>query len=204
MKLSTSGFTGILTACLIFTVLVLPLSNLEAILASPSPPKELPPLLPINVKLATSGFTEPKGIGSQALLTVNITSSVNVSNVVLQISLSKAYEVWSSSGIKVVSGSTSWSGDLVADTPVIINVIINATEIGYGKIVAEAIWPDRPSVYLASIDHDLSDAVGIVVLQNEILVFDDYCGILPSVYPPDFNPPIFPAPSNVTGPLPYP
>jgi hypothetical protein len=157
-------------------------------LGSPSPPKELPPLLPINVKLTISGFTEPKGIGSQALLTVSITSSVNASNVVLQLSLSKACEVWASSGIKVVSGVTSWSGDLIADVPVIINVVVNATEIGYGRIVAEATWDGLFSVYLSSREYGLRDIVGIIVLENEILVFEDYYGVLPIVFPPGFNP----------------
>lgn len=190
MRLLISGLAGILTACLIFTALVLPRSNLEMMLGSPSPPKELPPLLPINVKLAISGFTEPKGIGSQALLTVSITSSVNASNVVLQLSLSKACEVWASSGIKVVSGVTSWSGDLIADVPVIINVIVNATEIGYGRIVAEATWgwDGLSSAYLISREYGLRDIVGIVVLEDEILVFEDYYGVLPIVFPPGSNP----------------
>jgi hypothetical protein len=176
-----------------------------------SPSKSLP-VSPINVRLITSGFTEPRGVGSQALLIINVTSSVDAANVSLKISIRKAYEDWPSQGIELISGFTSWKGDLLANVSVIFNpfATINVTQIGYGRIVAEVTWYDSSSNW----EHYSRDQLGIVVLEDEVLVIEDLGGVLPDPFPPGSNPilptipPDFngtlPNPPNMTGSLPCP
>jgi len=196
MRLLISGLAGVGVACLIFTALVLPRSNLEMMLGSTR--TDLP-LSPINVRLTISGFTEPWGIGSQALLTINVTSSVKAVNVVFKISLRKAYEDWPSQGLELISGNTTWNGDLLANVSIIMSVKVNATQIGYGRIVAEVTWYDSSSEY----EYYSVDQLGIVILEDEILVIEDLGGNLPHLFPPGSNPtPPWPSPppENFTGP----
>jgi len=165
-----------------------------------SPSKSLP-VSPINVRLVTSGFTEPRGVGSQALLIINVTSSVDAANVSLKISIRKAYEDWPSQGIELISDFTSWEGDLLANVSVIFNpfATVNVTQIGYGRIVAEVTWYDSSSNW----EHYSLDQLGIVVLEDEILVIEDVGGNLPYLLPPGSNPiPPWPSPipENFTGP----
>ena len=201
-KLAISGIAGVVIASLIITsVEMTPWSSLEMMLGFP---QVHIPASPIIVRLTISGFTEPRGIGSQALLTVNVTSSVNASNVVLQISLFKAHEIWSSKGIDLISENAAWNENLLANVPVIINALINATEIGYGRIVAEAIWYDSSSEH----EYYSVDKLGIVVLEDEIVVIEDLGGALPLMFPPGYNPPIIPEPTDLNStkipPLPPP
>jgi ABC-type uncharacterized transport system YnjBCD permease subunit len=198
MRLIISGLAGVIAACLVFSALILSRSDLEMMLGSPS---NSLPVSPINVRLTTSGFTEPRGIGSQALLTINVTSSVDAANVSLEISIRKAYEDWPSQGIELVSGFTSWKGDLLANVSAIFNpfALVNVTQIGYGRIVAEVTWYDSSSNW----EHYSLDQLGIVVLEDEILVVEDLGGVLPYFLPPGSNPMPpwpFPIPENFTGP----
>jgi hypothetical protein len=201
MRLIISGLVGVIAACLIFSTLVLSRSNLEMMLGSPS---NSLPVSPINVRLITSGFTEPRGVGSQALLIINVTSSVDAANVSLKISIRKAYEDWPSQGIELISGFTSWKGDLLANVSVIFNpfAAINATQIGYGRIVAEVTWYDSSSNW----EHYSLDQLGIVVLEDEVLVIEDLAGVLPALFPPGSNPtpPTIPPDFNATLPNPLP
>jgi len=205
MKLIISGLVGVIAACLIFSTLVLSRSSLETILGYPGYPRNSLPVSPINVKLITSGFTEPRGVGSHALVIVNVTSSVDAANVSLKISIRKAYEEWPSQGIELISGFTSWKGDLLANVSVIFNpfATVNVTQIGYGRIVAEVTWYDSSSNW----EHYSLDQLGIVVLEDEILVVEDLAGVLPHFLPPGFNltPPPIPPDFNATLPnFPYP
>ena len=204
MRLIIAGLAGIIAACLIFSTLVLSQPSLEMMLGYRSPSR-LPPASPINVKLITSGFTEPRGVGSQASVIVNVTSSVDAANVSLEISIRKAYEDWPSQGIEpVIFSVTSWKGDLSANVSIVIPfATINATQIGYGRIVAEVTWYDFSSNW----EHFSYDQLGIVVLEDEILVVEDLAGVLPHFFPPGFNPilPTIPPDFNATLPnLPYP
>jgi len=198
MRLIISGLAGVIAACLIFSTLVLSRSNIEMMLGAPNSSL---PVSPINVRLITSGFTEPRGVGSQALVTVNVTSSVDAANVSLKISIRKAYEDWPSQGIEPLIGSvTSWNGDLSANVSVIIPfATVNATQIGYGRIVAEVTWYDSSSHW----EHYSLDQLGIVVLEDEILVVENIGGALPYMFPPGSNltlPWPSPIPENFTGP----
>jgi len=199
MRLIIAGSAGVIAACLIFSALIFSRPDLQTMLGYP---RNNLPVSPINVRLIASGFTEPRGIGSQALLIINVTSSVDAANVSLKISIRKAYEDWPSQGIELISGFTSWKGDLLANIPVIFNPFptINVTQIGYGRIVTEVTWYDSSSNW----EHYSYDQLGIVVLEDEVLVVEDLAGVLPHFLPPGFNltlPPDF----NVTfPPLPYP
>jgi len=203
MRLIISGLAGIIAACLIFSTLALSRPSLEMMLGFP---RNSLPVSPINVKLITTGFTEPLGVGSHALVIVNVTSSVDASNVSLKMSIRKAYEDWPSQGIEpLVFSVTDWKGDLLANVSLIIPfATINATQIGYGRIVAEVTWYDSSSNW----EHFSYDQLGIVVLEDEILVVEDLAGVLPHFFPPGFNltPPFSVSPDfNATLPnLPYP
>ena len=85
------------------------------------------------MRLTISGFTEPRGIGSQALLTINVTSSIDLSNVVLNINLRQAHG-WPSEGIELAGDSMPWNGDMLAGVPVILEMVVNATEVGCGVV----------------------------------------------------------------------
>jgi hypothetical protein len=196
MRLLISGLAGVGVACLVFSALVLSRSNLEMMLGSPR--TDLP-LSPINVRLTISGFTEPRGIGSQALLTINVTSSVEAANVTFEINLSKAYPDWPSQGIELICSNTTWKGNLLATISVVMNAWVNVTQIGYGKIVAAVVWYDPSSNW----EHYSRDQLGIVVLEEEILVIEDLGGNLPHLFPPGSNPtPPWPSPppENFTWP----
>jgi hypothetical protein len=203
MRLIISGLAGVIAACLIFSALFLSRSNLEMMLGSPS---NSLPVSPINVKLTISELTEPRGIGSQASVTINVTSSVDAANISLKISLQKAYEDWPSQGVELISGFTSWKGNLYANVSLIFNsfATINVTQIGYGRIVAEVTWYDSSSNW----EHFSYDQLGIVVLEDEVLVVEDLAGVLLHFFPSGFNPtPPFPVSPdfNATLPnLPYP
>lgn len=201
-KLAVSGIASVLVASLIIASIATAPWCRPAKSGSPGslPDFRFSPISPIIVRLTTSGFTKPRGIGSQGLLSINVTSSVNASNVILQISISKAYEDWSSKGIELVGGATTWDVHLLANVPVIVNIPINATEVGYCRIVAEATWYDSSSNY----EYYSADQLGIVVFEDEILVVEDLGGNLPYLFPPDFQPPIWPEPTDLNWTIPMP
>ena len=199
MRLIIAGLAGAIAACLIFSTLILSRSNLEMMLGFPS---NSLPVSPINVRLIISGFTEPRGVGSQALLIINVTSSVDAANVSLKISIRKAYDDWPSQGIELISGFASWKGDLTANVSVIFNsfATVNVTQIGYGRIVAEATWYDSSSNW----EYYSLDQLGIVVLEDEVLVIEDLGGVLPDLFPPGSNPIPPTIPPDFNGTLPNP
>jgi hypothetical protein len=202
MRLIIAGLAGAIAASLIFSTLILSRPNLEKYWYSPVSDV---PASPIDVRLTISGFTEPRGVGSKALLSINVTSSVDAANVSLEISASKAYDDWPSQGIELMSSLTSWKGNLRANVPMIFNsfATVNVTQIGYGKIVAEATWydPSFSKYKIYSIDQ-----LGIAVLGGEVLVIEDLGGVLPDLFPPGLIPtlPIFPVPPDFNATLPYP
>jgi hypothetical protein len=191
MRSLISALGGIIIAFLIFIALIASKAGLEMRTA---PLPDLEDLSPISVRLTVSGFTEPHGIGSTALLTINITSSIDASKTFVQVRQSKAFEIWSSQGISLVVTNPTWSVDLLANTPVIVQALINATEVGYGRVTVETIWHD------AAADRDLysMDTLGVVVLETEISVFHDIGGALPLAFPPGYDPSSVPEPANIS------
>jgi hypothetical protein len=80
---------------------------------------------------------------------------------------------------------------------------VNVTQIGYGRIVADATWYD-PS--FSKYEVYSIDQLGIAVLEDEVLVIEDLGGVLPYMFPPGLIPtlPIFPVPPDFNATLPYP
>jgi hypothetical protein len=204
MRLIIAGLAGAIAACLIFSTLILSRSNLEEMLGYTSTRVDVP-ASPIDVRLTISGLTEPRGVGSKALLSISVISRIDAANVSLKISVSKAYEDWPSQGIELMSSLTSWKGDLTANVSVVFNsfATVNCTQIGYGRIFAEATWydPSFSKCEVCSIDQ-----LGIAVLGDEVLVIEDAYGNLPYMFPPGLIPtlPIFPVSPDLNATLPYP
>jgi len=206
MKLLIAGLAGVVVASLVFTSIVaLPMRRQTATSTSSTYLYGTMLPSPVTVSLFLSNLTQQSGVGSKYELTLVATSNISLSNVTLHIDLSKAEWEWASQGIELVSGDSTWTVNLVANVPVILHAIINATEIGYGKIEATATWPDSTKYSLAW------DAIGIEVLQSKVLTYtlEVPPGMLPPVRPPelDSGPGFIPAgvyPSDVNFTLPYP
>ncbi len=145
-------------------------------------------LSPITVGLSVSGITQPRGVGSQILLTINVTSSIDLSNVVLQVDLSKVSQEWNSTGIELDNGTSSWKVNLLANASVVLNIVIRAREVGYGKLAIEAKAIGYENWVSSVGTGGPVDYLGILVQDHEILVFEDINGVLPQIFPPDFNP----------------
>jgi len=180
-KLAISGIAGVLVACLIITVVVTPWSALLVPSASRAPlVDKIPPPSPVTVRLSISDFAEPKRLGSEANLTVTITSTTNLSNVIISLSISKADALWSSKGIEfdTFGEDIFWIVNLTAGLPITFSVKVKAMEVGYGKLDATARWDGSDLPW---------DVLGIAVYENEILVFEDYLGVLPPLFPPGFQ-----------------
>lgn len=199
------GIAGILLACAIFSAFVMaPWSGLLTAPSAPTPPSQwqLPPASPINIGLVLSNFTELYGLGSQANLTITVISNTSLSNVVVEIDISKGQWGWNSTGIKIIEGETLWIGNMTAEMPITWTIRINATEVGYGIIKATARWDD----YWTYRSPDKS--LGIVVLENEIQVvkpihLNELQSIIPPIPAPWFEPSIWPSP-DINSTLPYP
>jgi hypothetical protein len=206
MKTLISGLRGVIVACLIFTAVVIsPWSKSLSGTTSPTIPPEWQnlPAPPITISLALYNFTEPRGLGSQANLTITVISNTTLPDVVIEIDISKGQFGWNSTGIEFIEGQTLWIGNLTSDMPITWTIRINASEVGYGIIKVAARW----SNYW---DYRLPDrSLGIVVLEDEIQVIEPLNlnaleSLVPPVFPPGFNPPTFPNPINMNQTMLYP
>jgi hypothetical protein len=196
-KVLFSALAGVLVACTIFVSTMVPWVLKTS--TSPSQWSHLPllPLPPITTTLDISNFSEPQGPFSEANLTVTITSETNLFNVVISVSISKADALWSSKGIAfdIFGEGAFWVVNLTAGLPITFNVKVKTVEIGCGKIEATARWNGWEN-YQPS-----RDLLGIVVLEDEIQVWEDFHGALPIPLPPDFQLPHW---ENWTTPIPLP
>lgn len=198
------GVAGFVVACLIFTATtVTPWSGLETMLSASTFPSgwRIPPSPPITIDISLSNFTGTHGIGSQANVTITVTSNVSLSDVILHVDIAKGPYGWSSTGIKLIHGERLWTGNLTVDIPLQWIIEINATEVGYGVIKATARWNE----YWKYRSPDKS--LGILVLENEIRIvkpvqLNESQSIMPPIFPPDFPLPSWPSPppGNFTGP----
>lgn len=184
-KLAISGITGVLVACLIIiSIVMVPWSMLLTSSTFPKVPGLPPNNSPLAVNVTISNFTEPVGVGSEAEITVTVTSITNASDVKVQITLSPIYMgegtwpniTWTPvgpCGIDFVNGNSTWIINLTANASTSFTAKIKATEVGIGVIVATATWWNTPSTFCEG-----KDVLYISVLENEIAVSQDQ--ILPS------------------------
>jgi len=83
---------------------------------------------PIVLNITVSDFTKPEGLNSEANLTVTVTPKEDISNV--------SIKIWLPEGIQLVNGNLTWSGNLIANTSVALNVRIRMVELGEWHIFA--------------------------------------------------------------------
>jgi len=167
-KLTISGTAGVLVACLIIASLAI---SFKQIAVNTSPNFELPPGAPplgsLTATIIISNFTEPLGVGSEAILTVVITSKCDMSNVVVTIDLVSPSDPPSwPLGISVVEGNLStWTVNLKANISLIFNAKLKIVEEGYARIWAKALW-----WYNEWLGYPATDSLWILVQENDIQV----------------------------------
>ncbi|MDH5481438.1 MAG: hypothetical protein OEY22_00960 [Candidatus Bathyarchaeota archaeon] len=184
MKLLVVGLAGVIIACLIFTAVVaLPWSEIVEYF-SPGVSPDIP-TFPIGdnsmimVNLSISNFTEPLGPGSEANVTVSVTSRKEMSNARVQIELSPIYigqGIWpnvtwtpiGSQGIDLTDGNLTWTITLPANTSVGTNIKIKATEVGFGVITATVIWWETSSTFYKS-----EASLYVQILEDKIVVYNN-------------------------------
>ena len=127
---------------------------------------------PISIDLSISPFSEPKGLGSKAELTVIVTSVWDANNISVQIDLPE--------GFSFVSGNLTWSGDLHENIPTNFNARIEAAKVGNWTIEATARWYLTSDSWYGDIDR-----LCVSVSEDEISVLAE-CLERPML-PPSFN-----------------
>ncbi len=163
------GIAGILLACAIFSAfLIVPwTSTMSELNFPPFPPGW--PSGPLDVKMVISNLTEPLGVGSEGTLTVIVTSTCNVANVVVQFDLLQASSEWPI-GISLLGENlTTWSGELTANVSMIFTTKIRAVEVGYALTKATTKWYPSEGFHYTS-----KDSVWILILENDIRVSHEW------------------------------
>jgi len=169
------------TACLLFICVVASAGNVSRD-QSNSPQWYNFVECPFRVNVYVSNITG-SGLDSEAVVTVTLTSNSTVENVLLQIYSSKGNFLWHSKGFELSGFPEYWRGNLTAGVSVVFNGKIEANDTGYGIINVSATADDRVSVYSAG------DRVGILVNTDGLSVIaSSPQGMLPNLFPPDFNP----------------
>jgi hypothetical protein len=190
-KLAISGITGVLIASLIITSIVLAPWSKPATSGSLGNPPPGYPAWPLDmVKLFISNVTEPLGVGSEAVLTVIVTSPYDISNVMMKLDLLQVVDDLSI-GIVFLGNLTTWNGDLRANISVSFNVRIKAVEVGYVRIKATLKWYYEPLDQHMELP-DIRNSVWILVSENYIQVSQE------PITPPDYYEA---KPSNETLPI---
>lgn len=172
IKATISGITGVLTACLIIAAVVIaPWATISSFV---NVPHVEPGYLgwAMSVRSFVSNLTEPLGIGSEGILTVIVTSTLDASNVVVQFATcsywSPAGDSWPV-GISFVSGNlTTWSGNLKANVSMIFNAKIRAIETCTSRLLVTAEWYASEGVCWG-----VRDMLFILVQDNDIQVSHD-------------------------------
>lgn len=164
MRLIIAGLAGVITACLIFTVVVAApqtstryyFSGYDEWLHSP-----------LNVDVVISNLTEPLGVNSEADVTIIVTSTENASNVTVTMEVvSPSIPPQWPLGITVVEGNFStWVGDLTANVSVVFRARIRTVEAGYARIWVTATWYEIEYQRRRG-----EDSVWILIQENDIQV----------------------------------
>lgn len=181
-KLAISGIAGVLVASLIISSVVMaPWSTLDAILGFPKMPPDWPSG-PLDVQMFVSNLTEPLGVGSEGEVTVVVTSTRNISDVVIEVYLKHASSEWPT-GISFISQNITitkiiWNGDLRANVSWILTQRIEALEVGYAQIVTNATWSPSAS---EGFHYWQIGRVWVLILEDDIRVSQEWISL------PGFN-----------------
>lgn len=127
----------------------------------------------VALEITVSKFTEPQGIGSEAEITVTMTSHEDIANVTTQLDWSRGFDF--------VSGDLTWSGNLKANVTVSFKARIKAIEIGRWGIHATAEGIVNTSLYIPElgevdvIGSSISSIIGskdlfIIVFTDKIVI----------------------------------
>jgi len=166
-KLAISGIAGVLVACLTIISVVIPSWTPSDVNAPQVPPELLAYAGALSVRSFVSNLTEPLGVGSEGILTVVVTSTLDASNVVVQFDMSQVSDSWPLGIDFIVENLTTWSGNLKANVSMIFNARIRAVEAGLARLLVTTIW------YLSWVDHVsvcVRDMLCILVQDNDIQV----------------------------------
>jgi len=173
-KPAIAGITGIMVAILIITSLVMvPWARLATPFTSPASvdlPPGVPPIGSLVVGLFISNFTEPLGVGSEAIVTVVLTSRYDMPDATLKLDLlSPSDPPDLPLGISIIEGNLPvWTGDLRANISVSFNWKIKAMEAGYARIWTTASW-----WYDGWLGYCDDDSLWLLVQENDIQVSHD-------------------------------
>lgn len=169
-KIAIYGIAGVLVSCMIIaSVAMTPWSRLETMFGSPRIPPDYPAWPLDMVKLFISNITEPIGVGSEAVLTVIVTSPYNVSDVTVRLDLLQVVDDLPI-GIVFIGKSTTWNGDLRANISISFNIRINVLEVAYARIQATTAWYYEPSDEHMNLPDGNWNSVWILVSENDIQV----------------------------------
>lgn len=159
------GIAGIFLACAIFSAfLIATMSNSNFPQLPPGWPSG-----PLDVKVVISNLTEPLGVGSEGTLTVIVTSTRNLSSVVVQFDLLQVSGEWPI-GISLIGENlTTWSGELRANVSMIFTAKIRVVEVGYALIKATAKWYPSEGFHYTS-----KDSVWILILEKDIRISHEW------------------------------
>lgn len=169
-NLIISAVAGVLVACLIIAAT----SSNPWIMETPSsdsgfphfePPAGAPPLGSLTLNLFISDFTEPIGIGSEAMVTVVVTSKCNMSGVTTTLDLvSPCDPPCGPLGVTIIEGNlSSRTGDLMANVSVIFNLTLKIIEEGYARIWVKTSW-----WYHGWLGYEASDSIWILIHEGNV------------------------------------
>jgi len=116
---------------------------------------------PVVLNITVSDFTEPEGLNSEANLTASVTAKEDILNATVR--------VWLSEGIKLIDGNLTWSGDLIANTSVDLNVRIMVVELGQWHV---SVHVERSVLEDDGIWHRYHvSGIGFLIIAEEHKVF---------------------------------
>jgi len=180
---------GILVACLIITAIVMaPWESITSYLGFPKLPPGWPSG-PLTVQVFISNLTEPHGIGNEGTVTVIVTSTRNVSDVIVQFDLLQVVGNLPI-GIVYIDGNLAnitWNGNLEADVSMVFNARMRIVEVGYARIWITATWHENEWL-----SYQATDSIWILIQESSIQISDE------PITPPGF---IEAQPSNGTLPI---
>lgn len=132
-------------------------------------------LPPVVLNITVSDFTKPEGLDSEANLTASVTAKEDI--------LNASVRVWLPDGIKLTDGNLTWSGDLIANASLNLNVRIRAVELGQWQVsisVERSVLEDDGIWHIYPV---FGTGFFIIVEENKVFTFPP----TPIVSPPELR-----------------